>query len=513
MMTYTVAFALSALVALILTPLMRFLAYRFGLVDEPSESRKVHETPVPRIGGIAIAVAFFVPVLGLYFIDNQVSQSYLASHTLVTGLIIGSMAMIALGLADDIAGVGAKKKFVFQTVVAICAYALGYKISFIMVPFGGGIIELGLLSFPLTLLWIVGIVNAINLIDGLDGLAGGVSLFTVLTLFIIAVMQHNIIVGLTSIALAGALVGFLRYNFNPASIFMGDSGSLFLGYVLAITSISGASKSSTVVSLTIPILALGLPILDTGISVLRRLLSGKPIFSADRGHIHHKLLDLGLTHRQVVMAMYGFCILLGCGALTMVYASSQQAAFILGALGLAVIVLTKILGYLNWSDVSHSVKYGLIRQQRLKRHLTSLEQAVQEIGVAASGEEICSMLEELGDGVQLDVIRMQTVITGGNEPRRCTASWERNSAADGQEDRHTEGERPIHLLEYPMDWRLDGLQITGQISFIWFCQEEVIQLPERVCYQLVARSVRDRLLELEQQGARIDLGPRLVKQP
>jgi len=345
MVTYVVAFLMSMVGALLITPVVRALATRWQWVDEPSGARHVHPIAVPRVGGIAIASAFFAPILGLYFVNTQISHSYLSSSSRMIALLMGSLAMVTLGLADDLKGISARKKLMFQTVVACCAYALGYKISFILNPWGGEVVELGLWSAPLTVLWIVGIMNAMNLIDGLDGLASGVGLFTVITLFIVALIHSNVIVGLTCVALAGALIGFLRYNFNPASIFMGDSGSLFLGYVLALTSISGLAKSSTVVSVSIPILALGLPILDTGLSIARRIATRQPVLSPDRGHIHHRLLDRGWSHRQVVFALYGFCGLCASAALAMVYANSRLTALILALIGGTVILLTRLLGY------------------------------------------------------------------------------------------------------------------------------------------------------------------------
>jgi UDP-GlcNAc:undecaprenyl-phosphate GlcNAc-1-phosphate transferase len=291
MLTYTVAFLLAALCTLILTPIVRDVAVARGLVDDPTAARKVHELPVPRLGGIAIAAGFYAPVVALYFYDNDVSDAYLMHPARVSALFVGGLSVVVLGLLDDVYDLSPLVKLGAQLIVACLAIYLGYEIHVIANPFGAPI-DLGWFAIPVTLLWIVGIMNAVNLIDGLDGLATGISLFAVSTLFVLAVIQQNIIVGLTSIALAGALVGFLRYNFNPASIFMGDSGSLFLGYVLALTAISGSAKSTTVVSLVIPLLALGLPVMDTTLAVFRRLVSGRNIFAGDREHMHHSLLDL-----------------------------------------------------------------------------------------------------------------------------------------------------------------------------------------------------------------------------
>jgi UDP-GlcNAc:undecaprenyl-phosphate GlcNAc-1-phosphate transferase len=358
MLTYFVAFLLSATCSFLLTPLVRNLGIRLGTTDDGSEARKVHDRPIPRVGGVAIAVAFFLPVVGLFFWDNLVSERYLADAPRVAGLVLGAVGMVTLGLVDDVHGLRARTKLVVQGLFAVAAWFLGYQIVHIGNPFGDPI-SLGWMAFPVTLLWIVGIVNAINLIDGLDGLASGIALFAVIILFMLGVLNRNVIVGLTAIALAGALVGFLRYNFNPASIFMGDSGSLFIGYVLAVTAISGSAKSSTVLSLPIPLLALGLPVMDTTLAVLRRFLSGKSPFAADRDHVHHRLLDRGMSHRQAVLVLYGGCAFLGFGALMLVYANSLLSAVILTVMALGAVSFSWVLGYLSWDEMRPSADEGV----------------------------------------------------------------------------------------------------------------------------------------------------------
>ena len=488
MKTYALAFFLSTFVALLLTPLVRWLAYRLKLVDEPDDERKFHDKPVPRVGGIAIAIAFFVPILGLFFIDNGVSEAYLANPNQVFGLIGGSIFIIGLGLWDDVKGLRARTKFFLEVGLACSVFFLDYRIESISHPFGANF-ELGYFALPVTVIWIVGIINAINLLDGLDGLAGGVSLITVLTLFVVSLVMGKVIVGLTSVALAGALIGFLRYNFNPASIFMGDSGSLFIGYVLAITAISGASRYSTVVSLLIPVLALGLPILDTTISVGRRFVAGRPLFGADRGHVHHKLLDLGLSHKQVVLALYGFCILTGVGALTIIYANSHQVAIVLAAIGVIIVVFSKVLGYIDLKTVSSSVQYGLLRQQRLRTTLKHLEEAAQAVDEVEQLEELYQRLGTMADEVGLDVLQLYATVDGSGAPLELDFHWSR-------EDAEEPSRQTMHQIGHPLEWRLGEVSISGRLSFTWFCLEEVLQIPERVCYELIATKTRDRLLHL-----------------
>jgi UDP-GlcNAc:undecaprenyl-phosphate GlcNAc-1-phosphate transferase len=223
-------------------------------------------------------------------------------------------------------------------------FAAGNRIEYVTLPFVGSF-ALGALSLPLTLLWVVGVINALNLIDGLDGLAAGVAFFGVATTFVIAFLHHDPLMMLFMAALGGAVVGFLAYNFNPASIFMGDAGSMFLGYVLGVGAMRTSQKSSTVVAILVPIVALGLPIADTLLAILRRAIAGRPIFSADRGHIHHRLLDVGLSQRKAVFVLYGASILLGVVALLLTLANSTETALILAATGLLAYLGVKKLGH------------------------------------------------------------------------------------------------------------------------------------------------------------------------
>jgi UDP-GlcNAc:undecaprenyl-phosphate GlcNAc-1-phosphate transferase len=311
--THIAAFTLSLLIAAILTPLVRSLAYRFNLLDVP-DARKIHQRPIPRLGGIAIALAFLAPLVGLLIHLNRPGLFLATQHHFLVALFVGGAAILALGVYDDICGANHKLKFAVQISVAIFGYYLGLRFESMLLP-GIGRIEFGMFALPITVIWVVAIVNALNLIDGLDGLASGVSFFAVSTLFVCGLMDGDVLVCLITASLAGAIVGFLFYNFNPARIFMGDSGSMFVGYVLATMSLATVSKSNTIVALAVPVLALGLPIIDTTLALTRRAYTKRPLFSADRGHVHHRLLDLGLSHRQAVFFLYGVCAFLAITAL------------------------------------------------------------------------------------------------------------------------------------------------------------------------------------------------------
>ncbi|MBN2573483.1 MAG: undecaprenyl/decaprenyl-phosphate alpha-N-acetylglucosaminyl 1-phosphate transferase [Deltaproteobacteria bacterium] len=344
MRTATVAFLLACLVAALLTPLLRRFALRHRLIDDHVSARRVHGRPIPRLGGLAIAAAFYVPLLALLFEPSSVGEIFYADSRMAIAFLAGGVALCALGLLDDIRGSGAPIKFLVQFAIAGGLYYFGFRIEVLSLPFLGTV-SLGALSLLFTLLWIVGVINAMNLIDGLDGLAAGVGLFGVLTAFVLAATRGDPIMMLFMASLAGSLVGFLFYNFNPASIFMGDTGSMFIGYVLAVGSVQTSQKSSTVVAILVPLVALGLPIADTLLAMIRRALRHRPLFSADRSHIHHKLLDLGLSQKQAVLVLYGVSILLGGTALLLTVASSRESAAILVAMGLLGFLAMRKLGY------------------------------------------------------------------------------------------------------------------------------------------------------------------------
>jgi UDP-GlcNAc:undecaprenyl-phosphate GlcNAc-1-phosphate transferase len=267
------------------------------------------------------------------------------------GTVVGGGAAIcAVGALDDVRSVRSLYKLAAQVFVAIFAFVCGFQIQAIQLPLFGTL-QMGVFALPVTVLWIVGVTNAVNLIDGLDGLAAGVTFFAAFTSFVIASISGSVFVALTMAALMGALVGFLFFNFNPARIFMGDSGSYFLGFVLATTALAGGGlqqKASTAVSLLVPVLALGVPIFDTLFSMFRRVLERRPIFSADRGHVHHRLLDIGLTHRRAVIFLYGVSSLLAAGAIAVSLGRSWHVGLALLSVSLVFVGLVRFLGYFEY---------------------------------------------------------------------------------------------------------------------------------------------------------------------
>ncbi len=302
---YLLTFLASLFLSISFVPFAKKFAFLFNAIDKPSD-RKVHTEPMPRCGGIALVLSFYVVSILIFLITFFVARSNI-NYPAVIGIMLGGFFIFLVGLFDDIKGLSPFTKFVFQIIAALIPISLGVSIQFISTPFTG-VVLLGVFSMPLTILWIAGLVNAINFIDGLDGLAAGVSLIAALTLFVVAIKMRQPGAAILLIALSGASIGFLKYNFNPASIFLGDSGSMFLGYILATASIIGVLKSTVIFVLLIPVFVLGVPIFDTASVIFRRIKAGQPIFIADKRHLHHLLLEKGLTHRQAVLSIYVVCI-------------------------------------------------------------------------------------------------------------------------------------------------------------------------------------------------------------
>lgn len=360
MVSVSLSFLLALIVTLATTPLVRKLAFQIGAVDgRGKDSRRVHSVATPRLGGLAIAAGFYLPLAGLTVVDSEVGRTLMRDATKVWGLFAGGAAIAALGILDDTAGTNAKQKFVVQVAVATALFFLGFRIGTVSIPFGMRF-DLGILAFPITVLWIVGIINALNLIDGLDGLAAGVALVASTGTFVAAFLNGNVLMMLFTASLSGSLLGFLVFNYNPARIFMGDTGSMFLGYILAVTSVTTHTKGAATVAFLIPVLVVGLPIMDTFLAIGRRAYRGRPLFAADREHLHHRLLDHGLSQRQAVLILWAMAGLLGVSALLVSRLSGGLAAGVLISAAIAVVLFLKWLGYFGTppeqldTDITHA---------------------------------------------------------------------------------------------------------------------------------------------------------------
>lgn len=315
MLTFLLTFLIALVLTILLTPMVRSFAPEIGAIDRPSK-RKVHLSNTPRTGGLAVYFGFIAALLfGLLWGG---ANGVVVNPRPVLGILLGGSLVLLIGFLDDIRGLPAATKFIGQFIGAGVAVYFGVEIPFISNPFNG-LMPLGYVAVPLTLLWLVGMTNAINLIDGLDGLAAGVCAIASAALFFVALRTHQMGAAIIMLALSGSALGFLRYNFNPASVFLGDAGSYFLGFILASASIIGVFKTTLVVAVVIPILILGVPIFDTSFAVLRRLKEKKNPFAADNQHIHHLLLRAGMTQREAVMSIYIACFLLSMIAIIMAW--------------------------------------------------------------------------------------------------------------------------------------------------------------------------------------------------
>lgn len=388
---YLIVFGVSLFSSLALTRYVRNLALGLGWVAPPLQERDLHKTPLPRYGGVAIFLSFLISIaVGLLAGRHLPAVATLPIRTLMAILVPGALIFL-LGIYDDVRSVGPYFKFAVQAVAAIMLFAGGLKILDIPVFFGSR--QFGWhLGLPLTILWVIGITNAFNLIDGLDGLAAGSAFFSTLVVFVVALFSGSSLVSLLTIALAGATLGFLRFNFNPATIFLGDCGSLFIGFMLSALALQGAQKSPTVVAVAIPVVSFGLPILETVLSVLRRLIGGRPVFTADRDHIHHKLLERGLSQRQVVILLYAVSGLFALLSLFLLWPTGSTLGLVLAVLGTGVWLGVQRLGYLEFGEIRR-VAQRTIEQRNIFVNNLFIRRAMEELKVAKDYAEFRRILE------------------------------------------------------------------------------------------------------------------------
>lgn len=328
---YVTAFAVSFAITLFTTPFAKKLAYKFKAVDYP-RARGMNNEPVPLMGGLAIVLGFLGAMLLLTPVIDEL-------HSLrFIGFLIGAVIIVIVGMFDDVYELSAKFKLIIQIIVAIIVVSTGTKLDFIMWPFWE---YLKPFSSVITIVWIVGLINAVNLIDGLDGLAAGVTSIASICLTILCLLSGNVLASVICTSLAGASLGFLPRNFAPAEVYMGDTGSTFLGYVLAVSSCIGVFKSYAILSILLAVLAMALPILDTSFAMIRRAAHHQPIMSPDRGHLHHRLVDSGYSSKQAVVALYLLSI--GSSSIAVVIALQDYRATVTVLLIFLIIILTLIV--------------------------------------------------------------------------------------------------------------------------------------------------------------------------
>jgi len=384
-------FVLALLSAFVLTRYVRDFATAHGLVTVPTQERHQHSSPLPRLGGVAIFLSFSVcmALAALWAMRSPRLHSTFSLKALLTILVPAALIFL-LGVYDDIRGVGPYVKFSVQGIAATMLFMGGLRIVNIPVLFGD--IRLPwIVGWAFTVLWVLAITNAFNLIDGLDGLAAGSALFSTMVAFVVALLSGSTLVAVMTIALAGAILGFLRFNFNPATIFLGDSGSLFIGFVLSALALKGAQKAPTIVAVAIPVVSFGLPILETALSIVRRLISGRPVFTADAEHIHHKLLQHGMTHRQVVILLYGVSAVFAMLSLFLLWPTGSSLGLVLAVLGIGIWIGVQHLGYLEFGELAR-VAHRTLDQPQIFVNNLAIRRATEELKVARDYDQVRRIL-------------------------------------------------------------------------------------------------------------------------
>jgi UDP-GlcNAc:undecaprenyl-phosphate GlcNAc-1-phosphate transferase len=404
MRTYLILFTCSILTAFLLTPLVRRRAIAWGAIAMPDKGRHIHARPTPRLGGIAIYLAFLVGLALVPFAGNLVEEIFTTNLARIFALLIPATGMMLFGVYDDFRSASAPLKLVVQTIAAAALFASGLRIEAVSSPFGGHW-DLPLwLSFLGTAFWVVLITNAFNLIDGIDGLAAGASIFAFLSILIFSIAQGHPEISLLSVVLIGAIMGFLRYNFNPATIFLGDSGSLFLGFMAAGLSLAGSQKGSTIVAIAIPLVSFGLPLTEAGLSLVRRFLSGAPLLAGDRGHIHHRLLDRGLTQRQAAILLYGVCGLFALFGLMLLNPQRNLGALIFFVLGVGIIFGVQHLRYPEFSELGHQLRHRVYRRRQTIAANVRLRRVTSELGQVEHPQDLFKALSHLHEGDEFDCV-------------------------------------------------------------------------------------------------------------
>ncbi len=381
----------SLALSIVATREVRDLATRRGWVSAPLNGRHVHLAPLPRLGGVAIFLAFSVS-LGMWLALSLIFPRLvagLAPSTLLR-IYVPACLVFCLGIYDDLRGASPYVKFAVQAIAAVMLFAGGMRISNLPLVFGDHSLP-WFVGLPLTVLWVVAVTNAFNLIDGLDGLAAGSALFSTIVFFIVSLVTHSWLGSLISVTLAGAILGFLSFNFNPATIFLGDSGSLFIGFMLSALALAGAQKAPTFVAVAIPVVSFGLPILETMLSIVRRLISGRPIFSADREHIHHKLLQMGLSHRQVVIVLYAVSGMFAMLSLFLLWPTGSTLGLVLAVVGTGIWIGVQHLNYIEFGELRR-VAQRTIDQRQIVINNLAVRRAVEELKVADNFDQLRSIL-------------------------------------------------------------------------------------------------------------------------
>jgi len=421
--TYIVVFLGASLASFLLTRTVRNLADARGLGFGPTSARHIHTGAIPRLGGVAIFIAFIIVAVALTF---SLRTDASALRTLLYVLGPGALVFL-LGLYDDFYPVKPYVKFAVQAVAATILFLGGFGVFQLPLIFGSH--QFGWLGLPLTILWVLWITNAFNLLDGIDGLAAGSALFSTLTVFVVSLVGGNFLVSSLTLALAGAILGFLRFNFNPATIFLGDCGSLFIGFMLSALALTGAQKTPTLVAVAIPVVSFGLPVLETTLSVIRRFLSGQPLFTADRGHIHHKLLERGFSQQKVVLILYVVSAICGLLSLFLLYPSGPMVGMVLFVIGAGVWVGVQHLGYHEFIELGR-VAHRTIEQKRIIVNNLAIRRATEALSKTEDVDVVEGVLREAFeandfDGFELRIAPADRLRRAGDRATGPQLEWQK----------------------------------------------------------------------------------------
>jgi UDP-GlcNAc:undecaprenyl-phosphate/decaprenyl-phosphate GlcNAc-1-phosphate transferase len=379
------------LLSFVFTKIVRDIAVHKRWLSAPAGHRHLHNQAIPRLGGVAIVFSFLIATAIALLVDKfAVHAARSFSLAPLATILPPAILIFLLGIYDDRRDASPLLKFSVQAIAGAMLFAGGLRIFALPVLFGTHRFS-WVTGLVLTIVWVIAITNAFNLIDGLDGLAAGSALFSTLIVFVVALLGNMSLIALVALALAGAIVGFLRYNFNPATIFLGDCGSLFIGFMLSALALYGSQKTPTIVAVAIPMVSFGLPILETSLSVLRRLISGRPVFTADREHIHHKLLQRGMSHRQVVIILYGVSAIFALLSLFLLWPTGSTLGLVLAVLGTGIWMGVQHLGYLEFGELRRVAQRTVAQRQVFVNNL-AIRRAAEELEMATSFQDIHRIL-------------------------------------------------------------------------------------------------------------------------
>jgi len=415
----------SAVAAFLLTPLVRNFARDRGWVDHPDGRRKLHITPVPRLGGVAVFAAFALTCALLVGLERVGAINADISGSAYLHLLVACAAVVAIGVVDDIADVRPAAKVAVQAAAGLYLYVYGFQVTGVSNPLTGESVDLGMLSAPVTVVWFIAMSNAFNLIDGLDGLAAGVGLFSTTTLFIACAINQRWEIAVIAAALGGALLGFLRYNFNPASVFLGDSGALFVGFALAAIAVRGSMKSSAAIAVAAPLLALAVPILDASIAMFRRFVRGDDLFRADSDHIHHRLLRMGLTPRRVVIVLYAVAAAFGALSLLTMTSRSQTVGLVVIATSVITWIGVQQLGYAEFSEIQRTFRYGVGNERRALGNNVYLTSVAERFTAAPDFDCLWAVLTDVAQRLQFVRAELRAGTDGATPVGPAVREWER----------------------------------------------------------------------------------------